>query len=445
MHLVRLTNSLCRSRGRPLLILCGLLLLLLQPPPVAAQERDAEWMLKLARDAFFHITVKGKLRNTGNPPKGDERFGKAFATGPTLLITSQHVIGDSTEWQPIEASREMPLPIQRAIQPLDRVVELHSGNSDIGLTELSNPVILPSPSINLDAAGISLPNIKLPSFFQLSMCDIVKGKIYSAIMTSSGPPTASNSATMPTIVALKSNGFDPKRFGSLHVFNVVEGWENITPNADGHEGSPILDGDGSVVALISAVVPNPGGGGHLVLATPVQPLIPGAFALLARSPETDATVTGSLKCSLSDTVKRINDQVIAHALWNVVVERDEDGRPSGEIVLRYESVADKPNIKAIKVEYEYFGKQRAESLIRRLQYTDPSINALEIRKEPVTNREFKTSDVVTEGKKLVEEHLKSDNSGGYIDYVELRIYETHLVDKRILKRESVLQFDWLQK
>ena len=66
------------------------------------------------------------------------------------------------------------------------------------------------------------------------------------------------------------------------------------------------------------------------------------------------------------------------------------------------------------------------------------------RSEPFSNREFSTSDIVSEGKKVIERFLDDKNEGGYIDFVKLMIFETRLVDGRVLQLKTPLQFKWKQ-
>ncbi|MGO7493817.1 hypothetical protein ACCT00_36445, partial [Rhizobium ruizarguesonis] len=66
------------------------------------------------------------------------------------------------------------------------------------------------------------------------------------------------------------------------------------------------------------------------------------------------------------------------------------------------------------------------------------------RSAPFSNREFSTSEIVLEGKRQVETLLNEKKEGGYIDYVEVRVFETHLIDGRTLTKETVLNFKWKQ-
>ncbi|WP_287256600.1 hypothetical protein [Mesorhizobium sp.] len=397
-------------------------------------------MLELASRAFFHVSVMGKLVDVTDPMRKENRQGKAFAVGHNLLITSQHVVGEPGEWKPRNDGRANE--VLRAVRPLERDVKLHQsgGPSD----ELADPIVLPTLSYNADAAGLSLPNLKLEKYFDLSICGIDPSRNYSTIMTSDDDPADPKSIDKPVIVELAAAGYEPKTFGALYVFDTV-GNPDFKGEPEGHDGSPIFDDeDGTVVAVVSAVIT--GGSGHRILATPIQPMFPGASALLARAPDASGAAAGSLKCSLSDTVKRINDQVVAHANWSLKVEREPDGTPNDEIYLHYDSVADKPNIDNIKIQYDFWGKQRASSnRMARLPYAGSEANQIELKPDSGPNdRQFSTTEVVLAGKKQLETLLKEKKEGGYIDYVEVTIFYTHLVDGRELDREIILDFKWKQ-
>lgn len=453
MRLVRLRWTIATGDRAPLanftwmrqvgLWCCAAACLLAQTPPVAAEPRDPAWVARMAKDAFFHVSVIGKGRSASGQDIDLKREGKAFAIGPNLLVTALHVVGDGSEWQPVT---DAPSEVSRAAQPIQRRVELTRVNDYGPPADYADPIvenfILPAPSYVIDAAGISVPLLDLETNFHLSMCDIAEGQSYFAIMTGDPDPKNPKSIAKPILVELKAEGYDPAKYGGLYVFQAVN--DNFAREAEGHDGSPILNSENDVVAIVSAVTAV-SGGDYKILATPIQPLFPGASNLLSQAPDIEG-MNESLKCSLADTVKRINEQVIAHAIWSLEVEREPDGSPSDEITLRYDSVADKPNIENITVQYDFIGSQKAGKPIRRLQYRDSnSPNELLLERRDANSREFPTSDIVIEGKREVETYLKDENNGGTLDYVELTITETYLVDKRILDKETTLQFKWNQQ
>ncbi|MGO6667043.1 hypothetical protein [Rhizobium ruizarguesonis] len=415
-------------------------LVLVQVTSALAQDttpiwRDTDWVSAKAKAAYFHISVKGTLADG----EVGQREGKAFAVGPNLLVTSQHLVGGSSEWKPATG---IVVEVARAMHAVDRGITLRRVEGPP--TKIENPNVLAAADLIGDAAGISVPAVKLDTRFRLSMCDIVQGHRYASIMTSADDPSDPSSIELPLLVELNAAGYQPAKYGPLYIFDLVDN-PSFSGEPNGHDGSPILDEDGSVVAVVSAVTAKPGGNGYNVLATPIQPQFPSAAALLARAPDVTAGAEDGLKCSLSETVKRINDQVAAHASWTLRVDHEEDGRPKDEIFIRYESVAAEPNIDSIKVGFDFWGKQRKEAPTRRLTYSDTTINEIQLtRSAPFSNREFSTSEIVLEGKRQVETLLNEKKEGGYIDYVEVRVFETHLIDGRTLTKETVLNFKWKQ-
>lgn len=445
MHLVRLVPMLQTSfamrfafrapyRFRQRAVLISAMMIAVWVSPATAEPGDAAWLKEMARSAVFHVSVTGKLP-TNPPTRAPLRSGKAFAVGPNLVVTSQHLLGDPEEWAQADSPSEQ---IRRLVRPLERTMSLRPANGDA----IAGGIVLPAAFVS-DVAGISIPNRKLTSYFRLSMCEISETRIYTAIMTEVSFPSDPTSIDYMTLVKLRPGKPNPSEYGSLLVFDTVEPPQfHVDPT--GHDGSPVLDEDGSVVAIISAVVEAPGGG-YRILATPIQPLFPVASAVMALAPASDGSADASLKCSLSDTVKRINDQVIAHATWSVdIPERDPDGLPEEGLYLRYESVAERPSIKKISFEYRYIGAQRKDEQPRELKYQskDNKVNILTLQQS--SSWKFALREIIIEGKEEVEPYLEKEKEGGRIDIVEIRIYKIELSDGRILKKDTYLTFVWRQ-
>src|SRR5262249_13266341 len=152
----------------------------------------------------------------------------------------------------------------------------------------------------------------------------------------------------------------------LFVFDLKQAYPSIDWETDGHEGSPIFDEDGNVVAVVSAITLT--SNDRKILATPIQSPLSPITSLSSRDPS--GMPGPSAKCSLADTVRRINEQMSAYASWRVDVERNAEGYPDGQLLLRYESVADAPNIDSIEVEFDFFGKPREgnEARVTSIKY-----------------------------------------------------------------------------
>ncbi|WP_055047194.1 hypothetical protein [Devosia sp. A16] len=386
--------------------------------------------------AFFHISVSGEAAEgavAGN------RQGKAFAIGPSLIVTSRHLLGADTDWKPRD---DLAAEVIRATGAVARTIELIPATADTPADLGINALVSQEQGSATDIAEISLPDAHLEPYFGLSMCDIQVGQTYGVLLGTREPPTDPRSVKHAGVAKLSAVGFDVPEYGGLFVFDVVEDNPAVQWESDGHEGSPIIDGDGNVVGIVSAIELT-SGGDHRILATPIQSPLLSAISAVDQGPP--GPKSRSIKCSLADTVKRINDQVLAYATWTAEVARDKDGKPSGQLLLKYESVADYPNIDTITIEYDYWGKQRGgdETRVTRLQYYNDDPNELPL-KGSLDDKVFDASDIIDEGTRQLQRALDKKGEGGSIQYVEIRIIGTKLTDGRDIRKVTTLRFDWRQ-
>jgi len=435
MHLVRIAQSIAKSarpasghgvRGPVALCLC------LFPVAVNAQpfELVEPIILDTASHAFFNVEVNGTPEDATDPQQEARRFGKAFAVGDNMLVTSLHVVGSDAEWAPARTTRD---EITRAVRPVKRTVQLSKANGSA--QPFTDVVVLPAPTHAIDAAGILAPDLALGDYFQLSMCDIVKDKVYYALMTQSNPPTERNSVGNVTLAPVIADGYLPASYGPLYVFH-PDGQPDFASEPWGHDGSPIFDDDGAVVAVVSAVTVT--GGGTKVLATPIQPLFPGTNQLLARAPEPSLHGNSQLKCSMADVVRRIHDQVASHAIWTVIPEQ-RDGRPTGNILFEYESVADPPNIASIRVEYQFWGPEKKGKETTRIAHRRGDLDVITLTPTGL-GRTFETSEIVGVGRALAEPYVKGGN--GSIVYLRLTITPTLDTGETLENRSKTYEVPW---
>jgi hypothetical protein len=444
MRLVSLVNWGRKSVASYLVFTATLLVLLALARPAAPQPSDVteseaqpgtpDWANKRARDAFFQVSVSGQ---TARPDIPNQRQGKAFAVGPHLLVTSQHVIGDASDWKPRDSAndgRPLAIEIKRALRPVDRTIEITRALPDSPIETLTDSIVLPTPYA-LDTAALLLPNNEFKKYFRLSLCDIKKGDKYGAIMVTEDP-TEPSSAKSGAFVELEAEGYKPEQFGPLYLF-VRTGGANFNGSSEGHDGSPILDGEGNVVAVVSAVSAK-GGSGYLVLATPIQPLFPAASALMARSIDfaSDARAT-SLKCSLSDTVKQIREEVSAHVSWKEEPERDGENILE-ELRLHYDPMSPQTAIQSMVVEYNYWGTRGPEAPngMKPLPVPVPTnINTYSPSTEQGRERDFDLTDIVRIGRQVLEPELK--RKGGYIEKLSIDLYRISLGGDRYAKPQTI--------
>lgn len=420
----------------------------------AAQELDEAKLLIISRSAFFHVTAEGaaspvQLGACGSPPAANGRRtcqGKGFAIGPQLLLTARHLVGDDQDWLP---KGGVNLEIARAARPLDRSVALRRAAGAPALSGLTNSIVLPTPGGGADIAGLSLPSrAKLDTFFGLSVCGIVEGGTYFAVMTENGQPDDPASIDEPIVVPLKAAGYDAANYGPLYVFESI-GSPRFHGEMDGHDGSPVVDKDGNAVAIVSAVTATGGAGTHRILATPIQPLSPGATAMLAQSDEKGS----QLKCSLADTVgqirndvRQIKDEVAAQAIWTVKVEREKVTGKLETIRLSYDNVGREPNIESIEIYYEFHGihPDLAPS-VERINYpNDPHGNILTNVSRGDEDSEFWTSEIGRIGRETVEPFVKQTApQKGVVRFVRISIYPI-LKGGRRVEWPTTRRIEWVE-
>jgi hypothetical protein len=434
MRLVRVSVTFLSGWAR--LSRFGFLIALLGPFVSHAETILPEELRLTVAEAFFHVAVTGDATD-GNEPK---RWGKAFAISPNLLITSRHVVGDPHEWKLTTTGKP---EVDRAARSLNRQIQLARA-VEVKEHETAN-FIQPAPSHTIDAAGVFAPGLDLERYFHLSMCEIKEGESYNAIMTVSKDPKTSDSVSAVEMVELKAADFKPAEYGPLYVFDTV-GNPTFTPDRDGHDGSPILNKEWDVIAIVSAVTTD--GNIHRILATPIEGLFPGINSILSRAADWGTAVDDSLACSLADTVKRIHDEVSSHAIWNAVAKRDNEGRLN-DVYLSYENIAKEPNIASITVAYSFHGVDLpgafadTNSPAERISFQDPGGGQLKISEKTSEDpRKFVTHEIGRIGRDLVEPHVRERaGANGRIDFVRLQIipiFENPLINGK----KAVLELPW---
>ena len=425
MHRLSVTRVAAVSpdrASRRLLATIGCLIALAACPARAQEEegRDAGWLRGAAAEAFFHLDVTGHLAGAnGQPGAAESRWGKAFAIGPNLLLTSNHVFGDWSEWAPRDEPRR---EVARAVRPIDRDVTLLAADQDPD-RPIRDLVLLPAFSPAVDAATLLVPGLDLApdTIFQLSLCPIREGEPYAALLVS-GDPTAAPSIAETAAVPLVAEGYRPAAYGGLYVFS-LDGGQTFDAGPDGHDGSPVVDASMNVVALVSAVTRD--GGRTTILATPIQPLIPGTDLLLSQAP-TLAGVTARPKCSMADLVGEMDYNVSTHAIWSVSPDRDNAG-PTGLLKFTYDSIYRAANIKSIQVEYEFYGHKTSDGPYTRLPLAgggDRSDGVVDIPQRSETSRVFRDAEILDAAKQTLMPSITP--RGGQISFVQLRITPTYL-------------------
>ena len=431
---------ICRARLHLTVQVVGLTLGLGLAQAQESGARDDAWLLRTAAVAFFHIDVTGTpAPSNGQPAFDAQRWGKAFAIGPDLLLTANHVLGNSAEWQPVPDEHK---EVTRALHPIARQVTLSRADSDPD-APMRNLVVMPAVSAAIDAATIIVPDLGISGdqVLQLSLCRIAKGQPYKALMVA-GDPTLPASVRAPVVSLLTAAGYEPARYGGLYVFDADA--RNFESEPWGHDGSPIFDSEYNVVALISAVTVD---GPHVkILATPIQSLIPGTDVLMSEASAASPKGAARPKCSMADLVGEIDHNVSTHATWTIAPEREE-GQLTGLLKFSYDSINEKPNIKSIRVEYEFFGtRKRGEDRIVR--FPPPIANGEGDGDVTVKSgkgslaRVFRDDDILNAGQQALEPSLAVD--GGAIAYVHLLITPDYSDGERQRNEPFEIDIPWAE-
>lgn len=443
-----------RSIARGGLVLLGLVVATAGPLPVVAQTEQLQIEQRTIDALFFHVFVKGEAQS----PHVGERWGKAFAVGPDLLITARHVIGDPQEWMKKTGGKA---GIMRAVRPLVRKITLTSRHSG----EIEKLVFAqPAPSHTVGATGLFVPGLELDSYLHLSMCKIVKENLYTALMTSENPKIADESVENVKMIKLKAKGYEPDEFGALYVFDVEDDGQTFQSEPDGHEGSPILNDDGDVVAIVSAVVLE-GVTKVRILATPIQPHFPGTMAMLTQTPDQSTERSRKVSCSIADTVQRIHKEVSQHVTWTVDVKsknyfnsetNKRELQVARKIFLSYENISAEPNILYVDVYVKFFGVDAPyDSLLNdnnpkteKIGVDLPNQGKITLE-ETISDggRKFVTEEIGKWGRKLVVPWVEElSKEKGKIEYVELKLvpfFKTDLAGSKPLSgKATVLEIPW---
>jgi len=178
---------------------------------------------------------------TGDPGFISE-VGTAFAVAPNALITAKHVPHEAREFRNTSQSSVVWIP--------DRIVELSFAEerlADPDIDDTQRVTITPSPFPTIDASRINLNRLQAKPF-PLSMCPITPGDTYYLVKLRNGD------LGLPVVVPITADINEHSGAGDLRLFthNLTAGSRD-TPKG-GDSGSPILDEDGQVVGLLTAIL-----------------------------------------------------------------------------------------------------------------------------------------------------------------------------------------------
>lgn len=372
--------------------------------------------------SFFHVKTEGTPRvGSGRP---NTSYGKAFAVGSELLVTSQHVIGRHSDW----VLKDDATVSERVVRVIPKFIDREVTIAKSDASQLFPHFEMPSRGPSSDVTYIAAPDAKFEHPFELSICQIESGGSYRALLVA-GNPEHETSTRNTKFVELTASGFHSEKYGPLYAFE-IENANGVKLAADGHDGSPIVDSQGLVVGLVSAILRE--SGNFRILATLMRPLLDAGIGTLSVKSKISRSEGARRTCSLAEQVENIQRYISRHADWHLIPGRDRDGRLNGELKLRYDSLSAEPNIGSINVEYGFHGKKK-DSRPRIDRVGDALVIAPTVDGE----WEFDLNQIIKEGRAL-EESLNDENEGGYILFVRLYIEPTKLYpDGRLIEKAPV--------
>ncbi|MFK0278426.1 hypothetical protein ACIQUG_32480 [Ensifer sp. NPDC090286] len=387
---------------------------------------------ELSAGRIFHLKVHGKAQPDNNRP---DRVGRAFAVSSNLLVAPGSIVGGGKDWLPAGSKGPAFEELERLSSPLDRSIVATATHEDLPLAkgESSRNIIVSGSSGDIDAIGLLVPDFSIEQPFTLSLCRIVPGNTYAALLAK-GDPNSPDSLLHPDKVPVVAEGYDAADYGNLYAFRPEK-----TADIDvgkGLEGSPILNENGNVVAMVSLIVDIRG---PVILATPISPQFPGTFSLLTKSLR-EQTVAGgapddAVQCSLNETVRKMYDRVAAQLTWTIEPRyRPVEEKINGK-ALRYEKLSqlwisyDEPpsynqTVKEISVRAKFYGVSEPGGGIEPLELATDANAVLQLDED--ATRSFNASRFVEQGITLLEKDTLKDclNNGCGIRRITLYVKPT---------------------
>jgi hypothetical protein len=363
---------------------------------------------ELSVGRIFHVKVHGRAQPGNDRP---DRVGRAFAVSSDLLVAPGSIVGSGKDWLPAGSKGPEFEELERQASPLDRSIVVTATREELPLAkgESSGNIIISGSSDSIDAIGLHVPDLSIEQPFSLSLCRIVRGNTYTALLAK-GDPNSPDSLLQPINVPVVAEGYDAADYGNLYAFR-PEHTTDIEAGK-GLEGSPILNENGNVVAMVSLIADIKGA---VILATPISPQFPGAFSLLTKNLGEHAVggeaTDDAVQCSLNETVRRMYDRVAAQLTWIIEPRyRSVEEKINGK-TLRYEKLSqlwisyDEPpsynqSVKEISVRAKFYGISEPGGGIEPLELATDANAVLQLDED--ATRTFNASRFVEAGITLLE-------------------------------------------
>lgn len=177
---------------------------------------------------------------------GAGKIGQRFAIAPKVVITAGHVTRDGLQFDNKANDDKIHIP--------DRDVELSFAvgkQRGDAIDKTIDVIVTPSPLVNTDAASLTLFTGSVNPL-PLSVCEIERGQTYCLLKFSQSG--ASKKKNVPVAVTVKPSDDVAARLGNLVRFeHTIVAQDNEAKPIGGDSGSPILDAQGHVVGLLTAI------------------------------------------------------------------------------------------------------------------------------------------------------------------------------------------------
>lgn len=237
-------------------ILFVILLLLVHAHPTKSEPLITA--KDLAVRGYFHVTISG----TDLDDKKRTVVGKAFAIDADSLLTAGHVV-DNKKWQVIEVG---DLELRKRTIGIQWMKEYGAGQAPLG--PYKKLFVTPAAGEMLDAARLEVRGGLGANPLQLNACPIEVGSKYSVLINSKSA-TDATALDNPQYIELKAPSTENTDYGELYTFLVQESYPRVLTQGD--SGSPVVNKQGEVVGLLSAIVTK--NGQQLALVTLTESLL----------------------------------------------------------------------------------------------------------------------------------------------------------------------------